>query len=256
MPPNVTRGAGFSLAAGYALGFLRRFCAALVVGTLGGVRSEQITVSGGGIMKSTFVAWISLVIALIILCAAQDISRVDASTPRQVQVRIAKLAAPREVADHASIFVLTEHGLALAEAGDNGFSCLIEREKPNTMEPECYDAEGSKTTLRVRIFEEEQRAKGVAEEQIEHIVKERYSAGTFGPPSKPGIVYMLSDYNYVWDPDAKRIIHFPAHLMFYAPYATEKTVGIGAGAPYLVHPGEPDTLMIVVPAKSHQDRHD
>jgi len=37
--------------------------------------------------------------------------------------------------------------------------------------------------------------------------------------------------------------------MFYAPYATAKTVGSGGGAPYIVHPGKPDALLIVVPAK-------
>jgi hypothetical protein len=70
---------------------------------------------------------------------AQDITHVDASTPWEVQVRIAKLAAPKEITDHADIYVLREHGYELAERGDNGFSCMIEREKPDTMEPECYD---------------------------------------------------------------------------------------------------------------------
>jgi hypothetical protein len=39
--------------------------------------------------------------------------------------------------------------------------------------------------------------------------------------------------------------------MFYAPYATERTIGSGEGAPYIVHPGKPDALMIVVPARLH-----
>lgn len=37
--------------------------------------------------------------------------------------------------------------------------------------------------------------------------------------------------------------------MLYAPYPTQKTVGTGEGAPYIVHPAQPDALMIVVPAK-------
>jgi hypothetical protein len=35
--------------------------------------------------------------------------------------------------------------------------------------------------------------------------------------------------------------------MFYAPNLTAKDVGSGPGAPYLVRPGHPDALMIVVP---------
>jgi hypothetical protein len=62
---------------------------------------------------------------------------------------------------------------------------------------------------------------------------------------------MMSDYNYVFDPDARRVIHFPGHLMFYAPYLTAKDVGSGPGAPYLVRPGHPENVMVVIPAKSH-----
>jgi hypothetical protein len=195
-----------------------------------------------------------VLVAMMMTCLsamAQDVTHVDANTSREVQVRIAKLAAPKDITDHADIYVLGKNGYELAERGDNGFSCMIEREKAETMEPECYDAEGTKTTVTVRIYVEQQRAKGVSDQQIERSVKAGYRSGKFKPPSKPGIVYMLSDYNYVLNPETGKIIHFPGHLMFYAPYATEKTVGSGEGAPYIVHPGEPDALMIVVPAKSN-----
>jgi hypothetical protein len=197
---------------------------------------------------------ILMAITLMVTCVsamAQDVTRVDASTPREVQIRIAKLAAPKNVTGHADIYVIGEHGYELAERGDNGFSCMIEREKADTMEPECYDAEGTRTTVKVRIYVEQQRAKGASDQQIERSVKAGYKSGKFRPPSKPGIVYMLSDYNHVLNPEDGKIMHFPGHLMFYAPYATEKTVGSGDGAPYIVHPGEPDALMIVVPARSH-----
>jgi hypothetical protein len=178
----------------------------------------------------------------------QDLRRVDGNTPRDVQIKIAKSAAPNEVADKADIYILGKYGYELAVKGSNGFSCAIERERVDTMEPECYDREGSRTTFKARQFVEQQRAKGVSEEKIEKALAAGYRSGRFKAPSKPGIVYMLGS-NYVFDPDAKQIIHFPGHLMFYAPYATAETVGSGAGAPYIVHPGKPDALLIVVPAK-------
>lgn len=185
---------------------------------------------------------------LVGIVYGQDITHVDAHTPRNEQVRIAKLAAPADVSEHADIFALGNHGYELVEHGINGFSCLIEREKPETMEPECYDAEGTKTTLAVRFFREQERAKGVSEVEIDRAVKDGYSSGRFKAPARPGIVYMLSKYNYVFNPETQRIMHFPGHLMFYAPYATEATIGSGKGAPFIVHPGEPDALMIVVAA--------
>ena len=60
--------------------------------------------------------------------------------------------------------------------------------------------------------------------QAEHI-EEGYKSGRFKAPRKPGIVYMLSPHNYVFDPGRKQIIHFPGHLMFYAPYIINEDIG-------------------------------
>ena len=78
--------------------------------------------------------------------------------------------------------------------------------------------------------------------------------GRFTAPRKPGLVYMLSPHNYVFDPERRQIIHFPGHLMFYAPYATARDVGTGPGAPYIVAPGTPHALLIVVPAGMGEHR--
>jgi hypothetical protein len=191
-----------------------------------------------------------VVLGVVSVAATQEVTHVDASTPRETQIAIARSAAPKEISDKADIYVLGKNGYELASKGsNNGFICAIEREKLDTMEPECYDREGSQTTFKARQFVEGQRAAGVSEDKIEKAVAAGYKSGRFKAPSKPGITYMLSDSNYVFDPDSKQIIHFPGHLMFYAPYATAETVGSGAGAPYIVHPGEPDALLIVVPAK-------
>jgi len=46
-------------------------------------------------------------------------------------------------------------------------------------------------------------------------------------------------------------------LMFYAPYMTAQDLGYEkeASLPYLVHPGAPDTLMIVVPQSPTSRNH-
>lgn len=180
-----------------------------------------------------------------------NITRIDASTPVQVQVKLAMSAAPADVAEKASIFVLGKEGYVLHRKGTNGFSCLVERSRLDTLEPTCYDAEGTATTLKVRFFTEEQRAKGRLEEQIKSDVAAMYQSGKFVVPRKPGIVYMLSDHNYLFDSRTKTVARFPGHLMFYAPHATAETVGTGKGAPFLLHAGEPEALMIVVPAAMH-----
>lgn len=180
--------------------------------------------------------------------ATQEV-RFDSSTPRQRQMELAASAAPAEVSSRATIYVLGPRGYEKAREGGNGFNCLVERQYVNTQEPECFDAEGSRTTLLARLRIEELRAQGKKEEAIEAEIEAGYKSGKFTAPRKPGIVYMMSDENWVFDPESKKIIHFPGHLMFYAPYMTAKDLGYEKEAPlpYLVHPGGPDTLMIVVP---------
>jgi hypothetical protein len=178
-----------------------------------------------------------------------NIRTVDASTPRELQIALALSAAPHEVSESATIFVLGKHGYQKVRDGSNGFTCAIDREHVNTVEPECFDGEGTKSIFQTRLRTEELRAMGKSEKEIEADIEQGYRTGRFHAPAKPGIVYMLSDQNRVFDPETNRIISFPGHLMFYAPYATAKDLGYNSEAslPYLVHPGKPDALMIVIP---------
>jgi hypothetical protein len=172
--------------------------------------------------------------------------------PRERQIALAMEAAPSEISENATVYILGKAGYEVAKTGTNGFSCLVDREFVTTMEPECYDAEGSATVLKTRLRTEELRAQGKNDDDIQRDIEQGYKNGRFKAPSKPGIVYMLSENNRVFDPSSKKIIRFPGHLMFYAPYMTEKDLGYKSQAtlPYLVHPGRPDALMIVVPAQT------
>jgi hypothetical protein len=194
-----------------------------------------------------------LMLTALLLAQLEGVKTVDASTPEAVQVALAESAGP-PVARDATIYVIGPRGYRKVRDGRNGFTCLISRERRDTLEPECFDAEGTATLVPARMFVEEQRAAGVDEAAIEKQVDEGYRSGRFKAPRKPGIVYMLSPHNYVFDPGRKQIIHFPGHLMFYAPYATEKEVGSGPGAPFIVAPGTPRALMVVVPAGASQHK--
>ena len=186
-----------------------------------------------------------------LLSAALQVSavtRVDASTPENVQVAIAESAAPAAVAADAAVYIIAESGYRKVRDGRNGFTCLISRQYRNTLEPECFDAEGTATVLPARLFVERRRAEGADDVTVERELEDAYRSHRFVAPRRPGIVYMLSPHNYVLDPESKQIVHFPGHLMFYAPYATQKDVGSGPGAPFIVSPGTPHALMVVVPA--------
>ena len=142
----------------------------------------------------------------------------DFSLPHEEKIKLAESAAPPEVLGSAAIYVLERTGYVKARDGSNGFSCIVDRQTPWNQEPTCFDAEGSATTLPTRLFVEEQRARAKTENQIKFEVDEGYKTGRFKAPARPGIVYMMSDKIFLFVDN--RIVHGPAHLMFYAPYAT------------------------------------
>jgi hypothetical protein len=174
----------------------------------------------------------------------------DFSLPKEEKIKLAESAAPAEISGKATVYVLEHTGYVKVRAGTNGFTCFVDRQNPLNLEPTCFDAEGSATTLLSRLFAEEQRAQGKSEEQIKSEIEAGYKSGKFRAPQKPGIVYMLSEHGYLLVPGTNRLVQLPPHLMFYAPYANDTDIGsppAGANMPHLIRAGQPDAVVIVIP---------
>lgn len=175
----------------------------------------------------------------------------DFSLPREEKIKLAESAAPPEVSGAATVYALEKTGYTKVRDGSNGFSCFVDRQTPWNQEPTCFDAEGSATTLLTRLFVEQERAQAKTESEIKSELDEGYHTGRFKAPAKPGIVYMMSDKIFLYINN--KLIHGPAHLMFYAPYATEKDIGSppgGRNMPHLIRAGQPDAYIIVLPGSS------
>lgn len=180
----------------------------------------------------------------------------DFSLSREEKIKLAESAAPPEISDKATVYILERTGYTKVREGTNGFTCFVDRQTPRNSEPTCFDAEGTATTLPTRLFAEDQRAKGKSEDEITAEINEGYKKGRFKAPGKPGIVYMLSDSVFLLVND--RIVHAPPHLMFYAPYATDKDIGSpppGPNMPHLIRPGQPDAYIIVIPPPASHSGH-
>jgi hypothetical protein len=195
----------------------------------------------------------------LISATAQELPRVyDASMPRDQQITLAESAAPAEVSGKATVYVLGPKGYEKAREGTNGFSCFVGRHfvKPaeTTIEPQCFDAEGSRTLLLVYMHGEELRTNGKSEAEIKADVASGYKEGRYQHPSKPGFLYMMSSRNRLRAIPEHGTGIFPPHLMFYAPNMTTKDIGFDAqpNLDYLgmTHPGAGDNLIVVIPAAS------
>jgi hypothetical protein len=177
----------------------------------------------------------------------------DASVPREEQISIALSAGPEEIRDKATVYVLGPRGFEKAREGTNGVSCLVSRHfvtpAETTIEPMCYDAEGSQTLLLADLYREELRSRGTPEAEIKTEVANGYKAGRFKAPSKPGIRYMLSSDNRLGPTQDHKTVRVPPHFMFYAPYMTGKDLGFdsNSSASFLVQPGLPEATIIVFP---------
>ena len=202
-----------------------------------------------------------LLVGTSTLAAAQTVApkaAYDFSLPREERIKLAKSAAPPEISEHATVYVLDRSGYARVQEGTNGFSCFVDRQTPLNLEPTCFDAEGSASTLPTRIYAEEQRAKGKTEEEIKAGIEAGYKAGKFRAPGKPGIVYMMSEKGMLFIADAHKMVPLPPHLMFYAPYATDKDIGsppAAANMPHLIRAGQPDAVVIVIPRQGKEAGH-
>src|SRR5215472_11161175 len=193
----------------------------------------------------------------LIPAIAQELPRAyDASMPRDQQITLAESAAPAEVSSKATVYVLGPKGYEKAREGTNGFSCFVSRHfvRPaeTTIEPQCFDAEGSRTLLPVYLHDEELRTNGKSEAEIKADAASGYKEGRYQYPSKPGFLYMMSSQNRLSAISENGTGIFPPHLMFYAPNMTTKDMGFDAQPKLdylgMTHPGAGDNLIVVLPA--------
>lgn len=184
---------------------------------------------------------------------------------RQKEIELALSACPPRVADKAAVYVLESSGYVKVRDSTNGFTAIVQHSLPISQEPRCMDAEGTRTLLPRVLKVAELRAQGKSPEEIQRFVADAFAKGIFQPPARVGIDYMLSTENLV--PNAKgEVVHFPPHVMFYAPYFTNADTGVDRGSlgedgnpngpVFIAGEGGPHALLIVpVPVGAAAHRH-
>ena len=172
---------------------------------------------------------------------------------RQKEIALALSACPPPVASKAAVYVLDKSGYIKVRDSQNGFTAIVQHSLPTAQEPQCMDAEGTRSFLPRMLKVAELRAQGKSPEEIKRFMADALAKGMFQPPTRPGVDYMLSTENVV--PDDKGVVApFPPHVMFYAPYLTNADLGsdgqAGAGPAFVASEGTPYAL-IIVPVGTH-----
>jgi len=146
--------------------------------------------------------------------------------PRDQEIALARSAAPPSVSDSARILVLTDRGFEVAIPGTSPVTCLVNRSWPESLEPECFDAEASISVLPVELYRTEQRHLGRPEDVIEREVNDRLADGRFRLPRRPAMQYMMSSGQQLISDDGRKVGKWYPHLMLAMPYLTSRDLGL------------------------------
>lgn len=170
---------------------------------------------------------------------------------RAEEIALARSAAPADVSDRATVLVLERGGYVEGERGTNGVTCYLSRSWPGSLEPHCFDEEGSRTILRMALLRAELREAGKSKEEADREIAEGLRTGELRLPTRPAMSYMMSPHQILYNDEGDYVGQWQPHLMIYFPYLTTADLGLASvpslDAAVVVDPGKPTAnIMIVV----------
>jgi hypothetical protein len=169
--------------------------------------------------------------------------------PRDLEVALARSAAPPSVSAGARIYILTERGYQIADSGTTRAACYVGRSWPASIEPHCFDEEGAATILPMEMRRVELLSAGRTAEEVEREIADGVIAGRFRLPTRPATSYMMSCAQQLISDEGRAVGKWRSHLMIYFPYLTEESVGFASGpdirAIIVVDPGTPESNLMI-----------
>ena len=181
---------------------------------------------------------------------------------RNVEIALARTAAPESISRDAEVLVLGRHGYETALKGKNGFVCMVERSwtapidhpdfwNPKLRAPICFNPPAARTYLPLTIRKTELVLAGQSRVQMFDSIKAAFDKKEL-PTQEPGAMcYMLSKQGYLGDHDG----HWHPHLMFFVPQTDAQTWGADlAGSPILADDDPEDRLTVfMIPVAKWSD---
>lgn len=200
---------------------------------------------------------LSILSALPVTLAGQSVDAREAGPRRNLplarEVALARSAAPAAISADATVLAWKDGKYDVVEEGSNGVSCYVSRSWPESLEPHCFDREGSRTILRIHIWQVEQLAAGREKAEVAMEIDRRISSGEFSVPSRPAMSWMMSADQELISPEGVAVGAWKPHVMLFYPNLDAESLGLGAvqgvEGGVVVDPGTPlSNLMIPVEA--------
>ena len=140
--------------------------------------------------------YIRTIIRISLLCISALPSRATDNTieqmPAKLETQFALSALPPAMRDQATVYLLDpKKGYQPSRQGTSGVTCLVERTaweqadfRNDIYVPLCYDAEGSKTFLKVIVDAAMLRIQGMSPVALKAEIENRYKNKTYKAPEK------------------------------------------------------------------------
>jgi hypothetical protein len=180
-------------------------------------------------------------VLVAVLCAARAGRAADAKNPypsmapldqyliadREVEIALARTAAPPSISRDAKVMVLGPQGYETAVEGKNGFVCMVERAwmnpfdspefwNPKNRSPICLNPPAARTVLPLTVMRTKLVLAGKSKDEVKASVKAAIEKKELPDLEAGAMSYMMSKDAYLTDLGS----HNMAHLMFYTPLGT------------------------------------
>ncbi|MCF2948238.1 chromate transporter [Paraglaciecola aquimarina] len=162
-------------------------------------------------MKKVFqTIWI-LSIALV---AVRALAMTD---EEKQEIIYASEAAPNHITDSASFLMFRDGKFQTIKEGNNKFTCLVIRNPHGRFEPACLNKPAIESVLPTLEYHMERLYSGASTKQVMDEITKKFEMNTLPSAKNGALVYMMSQNNKAYLEDAKKLISFPPHQMYFMP---------------------------------------
>jgi hypothetical protein len=176
-----------------------------------------------------------------------------AQTPsKEVQIKMALLAAPEEDRASATVYGYSEKNeFIVLRKGTNEMVCLADDPAQNGLNVSCYQKDLDPFMERGRILKKE----GKTTQQIFDIREEEVKSGKLKMPKNPTTLFVYSADEDKFNKSTGEVTNGYLRYVIYIPYATAESTGLPlkpdvAGMPWLMDPGTHRAHIMISPPKN------
>ena len=182
---------------------------------------------------------------------------------RELEISLARSAAPPSISGDAEVLVLGGHGYETAVTGKNGFVCFVERSwaagfhdpefwNPKIRAPNCFNASAARTELQNYLKRTEWVLAGASRQQLIEKTRAAFANHTFSGPEAGALSFMLSKDGYLGDDAAGAWL---PHVMFFLPQGQADKWGANKeGSPIIAQDGSAiESTVLFIPVRSWSD---